>query len=409
MSDRYPSAGSERGSGKACVITGVGLITPIGAEPDLVLERVMWGPPAAGPITSFDTSGMRCRIGASVGTVPPVPSAGDAPVSRGVALVTAAAIRAVHDAALMTQGALALCCGGGGGDWEVADSGDLSPDLCVPSSVPHALRIVAQLVGARGRQVGVYGASASGAQAIAEGKWLIEGGAAEAVLVGGYEAMLNPIAFEMLDRLGLLSLRNDDPEAASRPFDADRDGFVLGEGAGALVLESEAHAGARRARVYGRLLGVGLANGAHHHIHPPADPSGAVSAMRAALADAKLYPRAIDHILAYGSSSPAYDALETRALKALFGPVVSGLSVSSTKGAFGYLGGASGVVDLIVSLLVLRAQLIPPTLNHAQGDRECDLDYVPRLPRRKRLRTILCNSFGFGGQYVSLIVAGGDP
>jgi 3-oxoacyl-[acyl-carrier-protein] synthase II len=309
----------------------------------------------------------------------------------------------------MTQGALALCCGGGGGDWEVADSGDLSPDLCVPSSVPHALRIVAQLVGARGRQVGVYGASASGAQAIAEGKWLLEGGAAEAVLVGGYEAMLNPIAFEMLDRLGLLSLRNDDPKAASRPFDADRDGFVLGEGAGALVLETEAHAGARRARVYGRLLGVGLANGAHHHIHPPADPSAAVSAMRAALADAKLYPRAIDHILAYGSSSPAYDALETRALKALFGPVVSGLSVSSTKGAFGYLGGASGVVDLIVSLLVLRAQLIPPTLNHARGDRECDLDYVPRLPRRKRLRTILCNSFGFGGQYVSLIVAGGDP
>lgn len=239
---------------------------------------------------------------------------------------------------------------------------------------------------------------------MAEGKWLLEARDAQAVLVGGYDAMLNPIAFEMLDRLGLLSLRNDDPKAASRPFDTDRDGFVLGEGAGALVLETGAHAVQRGAHIYGRLLGVGMTNGAHHQIDPPADPRGAVSAMRAALTDARVSSHAIDHVLAYGSSSPAYDALEIQALKVLFGPRVSGMSISSTKGALGYLGGASGVVDLVVGLFALQAQLIPPTLNFSRSDPDCDLDYVPRFPRRKRLQTILCNSFGFGGQYVSVIV-----
>ncbi len=349
-----------------------------------------------------------CRIGAEVGKIPPPPSTGVAPLSRGVALLTVAAAQALADAGLGSSHPLALSLGGGGGDWELADSGDRCVNLCLPSSVPHALRILARQVGGNSRQVGLYGASASGAQAIAEGMWLLEAGEAQAVLVGGYDAMLNPVAFEMLDRLGLLSRRNDDPKAASRPFDRDRDGIVLGEGAGVLVLETGAHAARRGARIHGRLLGVGVANGAHHHLDPPADPSGAVLAMQAALADARLSSQAIDHVLAYGSSSPAYDALETRALKAVFGPMVNGVSVSSTKGALGYLGGASGAVDLIVGLLALQAQLIPPTLNYFQPDRDCDLDYVPGFPRPKRLRTILCNSFGFGGQYVSLIVGGVD-
>jgi len=243
---------------------------------------------------------------------------------------------------------------------------------------------------------------------VAEGKWLLEAGEAQAVLVGGYDAMLNSIAFEMLDRLGLLSLRNDDPKAASRPFDAGRDGFVLGEGAGALVLETRAHAVQRGARIYGRLLGVGVANGAHHQVDAPADPRGAVSAMRSALTDAGLLSQAIDHVLAYGSSSPAYDALETQALKVLFGPGASGMSISSTKGALGYLAGASGVVDLIVGLFALQAQLVPPTFNLSRPDGNCDLDYVSHFPRRKCVRTILCNSFGFGGQYVSVIAGRAD-
>jgi 3-oxoacyl-[acyl-carrier-protein] synthase II len=385
------------------VVTGVGLITPLGADPEVVLERVLWGPPAARLITSFDVSGCTSRIGARVEKIPRVCTTGHAPLSRGVALLIEAATRALCDARLESGDPLALSVGGGGGDWMLAGSLDLCANLCLPSSVPHALRILARRVG-NGRQLGLYGASASGAQAIAEAKWLLQGREAQAVLVGGYDAMLNPVAFGMLDRLGLLSCRNDDPQAASRPFDADRDGFVLGEGAGALVLESEDHAIRRGARIYGRLVGVGVANGAHHLIDPPADPAGAVSAMRIALADAGLSTQAIDHVLAYGSSSPAYDALETRALKTLFGACAYDLSVSSTKGAFGYLGGAAGVVDFIVSLFALRLQMVPPTLNHSRGDRECDLDYVPRVPRRKRLRTILCNSFGFGGQYVSLIV-----
>ncbi len=408
MSDRRAPGCSGGVVADSCVITGVGVVTPVGADLEMVLERVMWGPPAGGPITSFDTSGFMSRIGAEVAKVPQVPSTGDAPISRGVALLTTAATSALRDAGLPARNPLALCLGGGGGDWELADTGDLSVDLCLPSSVPQALRVLAQQVDGNGRHVGLYGASASGAQAIAEAKWLLEGGEAQAVLVGGYDALLNPIAFEMFDRLGLLSRRNHDPKAASRPFDANRDGVVLGEGAGALVLEAAADAVRRGARIYGRLLGVGVANGAHHHVDPPTEPNGPVSAMRSALEDAGLRSQAVDHVLAYGSSSPACDALETRALKALFGPGVYGLSISSTKGALGYLGGASGVVDLIVSLLALQGQLIPPTLNYSKGDPECDLDYVPRIPRRKRLRTILCNSFGLGGQYVSVIVGRAD-
>jgi len=338
----------------------------------------------------------------------PVLSSGDTPLSRGVALLTTAAARALHDAGLVGSASLAFCVGGGGSDWELADSGDLGRELCLPSSVPLALRILADRFGVSGRQIGLYGASASGAQAVAEAKWLIEAGEAQAVLVGGYDALLNRAVFGVLDQLGLLSGRNDDPKAASRPFDADRDGLVLGEGAGALVFETEDHALRRGARIYGRVLGVGVSNGAHHYIDPPVDPRGAVAAMRSALADASLSPHAIDHVLAYGSSSPAYDALETRALKAVFGPMVHDVSISSTKGALGYLAGASGVIDLIVGLFALRTQLVPPTLNYCRRDPECDLDYVPWFPRQKRLRTVLCNSFGLGGQYVSVLVGGAD-
>jgi len=380
----------------------------LGEDPERVFERILWGPPAAGLITRFDTSRCRCRIGAEVGQIPPGASTGDTPLSRGVALLTAAAAQALRDAGLMPPGPPALCLGGGGSDWELADSGDLCRDLCLSSSIPLALRILAERFGVSGRQIGLYGASASGAQAVAEAKWLIEAGEAPAVLVGGYDAMLNRLAFGMLDRLGLLSWRNDEPTAASRPFDADRDGLVLGEGAGALVLETEDHALQRGARIYGRLLGVGGANGAHHCIDPPTDPHGAVAAMRAALGDAGISSRSLDHVLAYGSSSPAYDALETRALKTAFGSIAYDLSVSSTKGALGYLAGASGVVDVIVALFALRTQLVPPTLNYSRRDRECDLDYVPRVPRRKRLRTVLCNSFGLGGQYASVIVGGAE-
>lgn len=400
--------GGEWDPATACVITGVGLITPVGEDPERVFERVLWGPPAAGPITRFDSSGCRCKIGAEVERIPPIPSTGDTRLTRGVALLATAATRALRDAGRVTSELPALCLGGGGSDWELADSGDLCRDLCLPSSVSLALRILADRFGVSGRQVGLYAASASGAQAVAEAKWLIEGGEAQAVLVGGYDAMLNRVAFGMLDRLGLLSGRNDDPKAASRPFDADRDGFVLGEGAGALVLESEDHAFRRGARTYGHLLGVGMSNGAHHYLDPPTDSDGAVAAMRSALADARVSFQAVDHVLAYGSSSPAYDALETRALKTVFGSTVYDLSISSTKGALGYLAGASGVVDVIVGLFALRTQLVPPTLNYSQRDPECDLDYVPRVPRRKRLRIVLCDSFGLGGQYVSVLVGGAD-
>lgn len=406
MNDRRAPHPSQRALAGPCVITGFGLVTPLGVDPEMVFKQVMWGPAAAGPITSFDTSRCLCRIGAEVVKLAPVPAPGNIPLSRGVALMATAATCALRDAELASAVPLALCIGGGGADWELADSADLCVELCMPSSVPHALTILARQFGVIGREVGLYGASASGAQAIAEAKRLIESGETQAVLVGGYDAMLNFPAFDMLDRLGLFSRRNDDPQAASGPFDADRDGFVLGEGAGALVLETEAHAVSRRGRIYGHLLGADLANGAHHHIDPPADVSGAVLAMRAALTDARLTSDAVDHVLAYGSSSSAYDALETRALKALFGSMAYRVPISSTKGAFGYLGGASGVVDLIVGLLTLKTQWIPPTLNYVHPDPECDLDYVPRFPRRKRLRTILCNSFGFGAQYVSLIVEG---
>jgi 3-oxoacyl-[acyl-carrier-protein] synthase II len=404
MRSRSSSARAMTKAARRYAVTGAGLATPVGIEVPAVLSRVLWGPPAAGPITTFDVSRCLSRIGAPARAVA-LPAGDGVPMSRGTALLIVAIEHALADAGVDDPGVLALCIGGGGGDCALADDEALRPDLFLPCSVPSALEILARRWRFDGPRIGVYGASASGAQAVAEAAWLLAHGEAEMVLACGYDAMLNAIAFGALDGLGLLSCRNDEPATASRPFDARRDGFVLGEGAGALVLETEAHAVARGTRVQGWLLGVGVANGAHHWIEPPWDPSTAAETMQAALSDAAIDAAAVDHVLAYGSSSPAYDALETRALKAVFGGAASAPSVSSTKGALGYLAGAAGIVDAIIALGALRTQVVPPTLNYAEPDPECDLDYVPGRPRRKRLHTVLCNALGLGAQYVSLVLA----
>jgi 3-oxoacyl-[acyl-carrier-protein] synthase II len=388
----------------ACAVTGLGLVTPVGGTPDDVLARVLWGPPGTARITRFDPGGSGCRIGAEIREVPPISTPEAEPISRGTAFLLAAVQRALDDAGMDPSIRLALCLGGGMGDWESVAPGEIDSVLSAPTSLQRTLGLLGSRLAPGAQHVGLYAASASGAQAVAEGKWLIEDGEAEAVLVAGYSAALNPVTLEIFDRLALLSHANHDPGGASRPFDAERDGFVLGEGAGALVLESAAHAQARRVRIHGWLRGVGVTNGVPPAVDAPAEPRGAVTAMSTALADAQLAAGAIDHVLAYGASSRAYDALETRALKAVFGARARHLTVSSTKGVLGYLAEASGIVDLIVGLSALGKAVVPPTLTYAHPDPECDLDYVPRVPRRRRLSTILCNSFGLGAQYVSLVV-----
>jgi 3-oxoacyl-[acyl-carrier-protein] synthase II len=258
--------------------------------------------------------------------------------------------------------------------------------------------------GLHGPSGAVVTACASGADAIAHAFKTIQYDDADLMIAGGAEASLTPLAISGFAAMGALSTRNDDPTAASRPFDADRDGFVMSEGSGALVLEELEHAMARGARIYGELLGCGRSSDAHHMAQPHPEGKGAAAAMRNALRDAGVAPAAIGYINAHGTSTPLGDLAETLAIKAVFDESASRCAVSSTKGQLGHLIGAAGAVELIISVMVLNRGRAPPTINYRKPDPECDWDYVPNVARELRCSTAMSNSFGFGGHNSSLIV-----
>jgi 3-oxoacyl-[acyl-carrier-protein] synthase II len=276
--------------------------------------------------------------------------------------------------------------------------------LLVPMMMPNAA--AAQIgihFGTQGPNFALASACASGAHAIGEAGAIIRRGGAELMICGGSEAAIAPVALAGFSRMGALSRRNDEPERASCPFDARRDGFVMGEGAGVLILESLENAQRRGARIYGEVAGYGASADATHITAPAEDGRGAIRCIRLALDDADLPPEAVDYINAHGTSTPLNDKSETRAIKAVFGGHAYRLAVSATKSMIGHLLGAAGAVEAIVTLKALETGVLPPTINYECPDPDCDLDYVPNVAGTTHPQVALSNSFGFGGHNAALI------
>jgi 3-oxoacyl-[acyl-carrier-protein] synthase II len=300
---------------------------------------------------------------------------------------------------------------GGAATWEDQHRTlmERGPDRVSPFFVPMmivnmATGVTSILTGAKGPSSCVVTACATGGNAIGDAMRLIQRGDADVMLAGGTEAAITPLAVAGFCSMKAMSTRNEDPSRACRPFDATRDGFVMGEGAGVVVLEALEHADARGASILAEVIGYGVTTDAFHITQPDPEGDGAYRSMAAALADAGIAPEEIDYINAHGTSTPYNDRLETLAIKRLFGDHARRLAVSSTKSMTGHLLGAAGGVELIACVLALRHQMLPPTINYETPDPDCDLDYVPNTARPARLRTVMSNAFGFGGHNAILIV-----
>lgn len=405
------------------VVTGLGVVSPLGNDLATTWAGVVAGRSGVGSITHFDASEYRTTIGAEVKGLDikqhfaPKDARRMDPFAQYAVIAAREAVRSASLTSEMLQNDLsrrtAVIVGSGiGGIGTVSEQvqvllergpSKVSPFL-IPMILPEtAASMVAIEFGLRGPNMAVTSACATGANAIGEAGEMIRRGAAELALAGGAEAGVVPISVAGFSAMRALSERNDAPQQASRPFDRDRDGFVVGEGAGILVLEELEHARARGATIYVELMGYGSNDDAFHITAPEENGVGAADCMRTALAMAGLGPEEIDYINAHGTSTPLNDVIETRAIKAVFGAHAYRLAISSTKSMTGHLLGASGALEAIFSIMALCEDVIPPTINLDNPDPECDLDYVPHRARRATLHTALSNSFGFGGHNASLI------
>jgi 3-oxoacyl-[acyl-carrier-protein] synthase II len=403
------------------VVTGLGVVSPIGVGHEAFWEGLAAGRPGVARISRFDPSGLATQIAAEVRDFDPGAYMDRKEVRRNdrfVQLAYAAARMAMEHARYAITPANATRTGvligsgiGGIATWEEQHRVmlDRGPDRVSPFFVPMmivnmASGVTAILTGARGPSSCVVTACATGGNAIGDAARLIERGEADAMLAGGTEAAITPLAIAGFASMKAMSTRNDEPAQASRPFDATRDGFVMGEGAGVVVLEALEHAEARGAPILAELVGYGATTDAYHITQPDPDGDGAYRSMAAALADAGAAPEQIDYINAHGTSTPYNDRLETLAIKRLFGAHARRLAVSSTKSMTGHLLGAAGGVECIACVLALRHQVMPPTINYRTPDPDCDLDYVPNTARPARLRTVMSNAFGFGGHNATLVL-----
>ncbi len=403
------------------VVTGLGAVSPCGNNVPSTWAQVCAGRSGIGPITKFDASTWPVRIAGEVKDFDIGPVVRDKKEVKRLDLFTqyalTAAWEAVLDAGLDPQAPLGDRAGvyvgtGIGGIDEIAKGAvrfeaegyrGLSP-FFVPRSLTNlAAGQIAMRFGARGPSLCISTACATGNHSIGEAWRVIRAGDADLVIAGGTEAAVVPIGVAGFMVMKALSKRNDDPATASRPFDRDRDGFVMGEGAGLLVLEELEHARARGARIYAEVIGYGLTNDAHHITAPPPGHTGAVRCMRMALASAGLAAGDIDYINAHGTSTPANDINETQAIHTVFADHARSLLVSSTKSMTGHLLGAAGGIEAVFCSLALHQGLVPPTATLENPDPECDLDYVPGVARPAPIRTALSNAFGFGGTNAALI------
>ncbi len=400
------------------VVTGMGVITPVGTGLESFWQGITSGKSAVGPVTQFDASAFPTRIAAEIHDFDPADFMDRKDVRRAdrfVQLAVAASQEAWDDAGLtdMDPERSGVLVGTGiGGMGTLIQQYDIlrerGPERVSPFFIPMMIANIAggQLAmryGLLGPNATVVTACASSGNAIGDAMRTIQWGEADVMLTGGTEAVILSIAFAGFCAMKAMSTRNDDPERASRPFDCERDGFVMGEGAGFLVLESLSHAQARHAKIYAELTGYGRSADAYHIVEPHPEGIGAAFSMRQALGDAKLEPRDIDYVNAHGTSTSKGDLAETLAIKEVFKAGAYQLAVSSTKSSTGHLLGAAGAVELIASILSIGHQTLPPTINLDQASPECDLDYVANHARPARIRRIMSNAFGFGGQNATLI------
>jgi 3-oxoacyl-[acyl-carrier-protein] synthase II len=405
---------------KRVVVTGLGCISPVGNTVAETWKSLLAGRSGAGPITLFDASRHKTRFAAEVKGFDAVSMFGNREarkMDRFAQFAAAATLEALEQAGLKIDDSnrdrVGVVIGTGiGGIGTIMDQADVlrerGPERISPFLVPmmisdSAAGMLAIRVGARGPNMALATACASGNNAIGEALEMIRRGSADAMITGAAEGALVPIAMAGMNVMGALSTRNDDPQAASRPFDRDRDGFLMGEGAGVLVLESLEHAQARGANILCEISGYGTTDDAYHISAPAENGAGAAISMKLALEDAGLQLTDIHYINAHGTSTPLNDKSETAAIKTVFGGQAYRIPISSTKSMTGHLLGASGAVEAVFSVLAMREGILPPTINYQAPDPECDLDYVPNQPRKAEIRHAMSNSFGFGGHNATLV------
>ncbi len=408
---------------RRAVVTGLGVVTSLGRSVGGFWDRLVRGDSGVGPITLFDTSGYRVQFGGQVPWEPEQENIANPKdlrrIDRFAQFAIASALDAVADSGLEFSKEDPYRCGvaigsgiGGLNEFEAQHErlhtkgiDKVSPFFIPKLLLNTASGHVSTLFGAKGVNIAAATACASAANSIGSALRAIQYGDADVMLTGGSEAALTPMGLAGFQNMRALSFRSDAPQQASRPFDVDRDGFVLAEGAGVVVLEELEHARRRGARIYGELKGYGASGDAGHITQPDEEGLGASRAMTMALRDAGLDTDAIDYINAHGTSTPLGDAAETAAVKRVFGPHAKRLALSSTKSQLGHTLGASGGIELVVCALALERGVIPPTINLDTPDPACDLDYTPKVARETRLRATMSNNFGFGGHNASLILS----
>jgi len=405
------------------VVTGVGAVTPVGNTAEEFWAALIQGKSGIGPVTRFDASSLPTRIAGELKGFDPlryIDKKDDRKLDPFLKYAIACAAMAVEDAGLNVERVdrtrFGVLVGSGiGGITTLLETHKVllekGPDRVSPFFIPMliinmASGLISMRFGARGPNSSVVTACATGNHAIGDAMKIIQRNDADVMIAGGSEAIILPLTFAGFCQMKAMSTRNDDPGRASRPFDATRDGFVCGEGGGLLVLESLDHALARDARIYAEVVGYGMTGDAHHMTAPDPEADGASRAMSLALRDAGVEPTSVGYINAHGTSTLYNDKSETMAIKRVFGDHARKLAVSSTKSMTGHLLGAAGGIEAIATAFAIHHGILPPTINYETPDPDCDLDYVPNNSRNVgvgNVRTVLKNSFGFGGQNACLV------
>ncbi len=404
---------------KRVVVTGIGAITPLGNNPQDYWQGLLAGRSGIVPITLFDASKHKCRIAGEVKGFNPhdyIDSKEAKRMDRFAQFAVAASVQALQDAKFeineFNAAQVGTIIGTGIGGIKVLEDQQTvylnrGPDRCSPFMVPMmianmAAGLTAIHTGAKGPNSCPVTACAAGSNAVGDAFRLIQQGYAQAMICGGTEAAVSALPFAGFAAARALSTRNDEPTRASRPFDRDRDGFVMGEGAGILLLEELEHALCRGARIYAEIIGYGLTCDAYHMTSPVPGGEGATRAIQLALKDAGQSPEQVSYINAHGTSTGANDPTETAAIKKALGDSAYKVAISSTKSMTGHLLGGSGGIEAVATVMAISSDKIPPTINLENPDPECDLDYVPNHSRDLKVDVALSNSFGFGGHNVTL-------
>lgn len=401
------------------VVTGLGAVTPVGNDVATTWQGLLNGVSGAANITHFDASAFSVRFACEVKSFDPLLTMDRKEAKRSdpyTQYAMAASVEAMRDAGLEHGGydpnQTGVIIGSGIGGIQTFETQhdmlrDRGPSKISAFFVPMfisdiAAGVVSMRFNARGPNFATVSACATGGHAIGTAFRTIQYGDADVIIAGGSEAAVSPMAIGGFANMTALSTRNDDPARASRPFDAGRDGFVLGEGAGVLVLEELEHARKRGARIYGEIIGYGATGDAYHLTGQREDHEGLQRAMRRAIEDGGITPDDVQYVNAHGTSTPLNDPNESRAIRAVFGDHADRLTVSSTKSCHGHMLGATAAVEMIACVLALRDQVVPPTINYETRDPECDLNYSPNTPTRRELEIAISNSSGFGGHNTTL-------